>query len=1482
MRPRKATASAARLLTGAALLCVLVVASANPGSAPTADAISVGPPAEVAAGFEARESAIAVDDGGGIYVAMEQFISAGSDGSVNQNILVASSDTGAVSYTDPRFIATGAVWTPAIAAGGPGDAYIAYVSGNPSITTPVFSASVNVARTSDGGQNWNYTTVAGPGSAGAATNVDFHVDVDVDANGIVYVAWAESGTDSSAESAKNPYLVRMARSFDGGVTFDAPFTVAGPLLNPQEDAPTDRWFPRDAQVAVTPDGEAHVAWTECLTGGEENCTSFRLRSAFQPVGTLGFSSPVTLATYQFLNGNYEIAVDDAGVLSAVYTVQQELSSTIMYAQTDHGPAATLRNLSRTPNDFFGQFPRVSVDDAGFIWVAWSQDPSFSPDGSVPNEIFVMHSVDGGATFSDPIEPLNISQSPDISSFFFPGLATDGQGTIVAWTEREDPVRILSRRIECSNRIDGVVYDGDMAIDNHHNRLKGVDLELRRLTVDLIETVGVAVSKSDGAYTFGCMEPGDYDVTARLDDAEAGGPTFEVVFGDGGLSPVGVRKAVTVPPGGGAHLTEDIIFSEAHVATDETVGGVTGDERYRLDDMANIYHRTRQFVDFAKRVLGVTPPGRPDTVTIHTYSDEALCCGAFYRNSDPPVIKFDPFDSHFGERDEAGEQGPENIEWHEFGHHLFRTFVTDENYTYPGHAGWVNPATVGAMNEATGEFLGALASQFIDGTPDSNYDGFGDLESGGWKAWTDEEFAIAALLWDLVDSHSDFMDATVVKRDGSEHVPSLYWDLIDLEPRAVWSLLDALPETDATVASLRDVLYASALVPAQHKLIVYDLDGDGVDDVSEIDHLFLMHGFFEINPNAIAGDASVSEIDSAHGDYWVGKLIGRSDHVDADGPGGATALTPRRHKPEVPAAHLRMNVTDTNGAPLQGAVATINLAYPEGPSTLTKRLETGVGDLLHVEMPPHYPGPLAPGEAIPACNPAIDYEIDVTVSVSLNGVVSADTFSFDNCVYTHAIAAATGGFALTAEFTFPAAATATPSPTATATATHTPSPTASPTPTNTGTPTNTPTRTPTPTNTSTPTRTPTPTSTATPTPTNTPNPAAKRFYLCGGGSLCMPASQPGHVINLGSGGSWSWSAPLALVGDIAGTRYTVRIYVGSLDPVLSTTVRADILIGGEVVATTSFTAGAHPPSYSTLFRFINDGVDPSVTGTTTVELRVTHISGGNPSIIWGGFPPDQATQNANLEIPGEGPGPTATSTSTPTATATPWPDIDGDGVPGDIDNCASVANPTQLNTDRAPITTPGVAPIDITIAYDDAFGDACDPDDDNDGIGDDAEPAGCNGSGALDAVLFDTDGDRTGDAAECALGSNPGSAASKPANPTPGDVDKDRLPDVLEIAIGSNPNDGDSDDDGINDGFEYKGYNTSPNGTDTDGDGCADDTEITDVTGSRKTDIVDLFLVAQSMDHTARPNHDITKDGAVNVVDLFLVAANTTDTVCPAQ
>lgn len=225
-----------------------------------------------------------------------------------------------------------------------------------------------------------------------------------------------------------------------------------------------------------------------------------------------------------------------------------------------------------------------------------------------------------------------------------------------------------------------------------------------------------------------------------------------------------------------------------------------------------------------------------------------------------------------------------------------------------------------------------------------------------------------------------------------------------------------------------------------------------------------------------------------------------------------------------------------------------------------------------------------------------------------------------------------------------------------------------------------------------------------------------------------------------------------------------------------------------------------------------------------------------------------------------------------------PDGDADGVPDATDNCPNTPNADQLNTDSAPIVTAGVGPADVTIAMSDAAGDACDTDDDNDGILDVNETAGCNGSGPLNPLAADTDGDRVIDGAECALGSNPGSAASRPAVGG-ADTDRDGLSDAFEASIGGNPNNPDSDGDGITDGVEYKGYGTSPIVVDSDGDGCSDGREIASVDANKLVNSTDLLIVASNFGQPSRPNLDINKNGAINSADLLLVTTLFNPTPC---
>ncbi len=221
------------------------------------------------------------------------------------------------------------------------------------------------------------------------------------------------------------------------------------------------------------------------------------------------------------------------------------------------------------------------------------------------------------------------------------------------------------------------------------------------------------------------------------------------------------------------------------------------------------------------------------------------------------------------------------------------------------------------------------------------------------------------------------------------------------------------------------------------------------------------------------------------------------------------------------------------------------------------------------------------------------------------------------------------------------------------------------------------------------------------------------------------------------------------------------------------------------------------------------------------------------------------------------------------------DSDGDHVIDTVDNCPGVANNDQANHDRdlVDLSAYGKTFNDITWPDSDTSGDACDDDDDNDGMADAVELAGtaCGGN-STDPLLRDTDGDNALDGAECVLGSSPLSAASRPPKPAV-DGDRDGLSDAAETSLGTSPLRSDTDGDTIPDGVEVKGYNSDPLSLDTDQDGCEDRREIASVNQDRKVNVFDFALVAQaagSMTMYYAP-FDLTRDGSVNVLDLLLMS-----------
>jgi putative hemolysin/C1A family cysteine protease len=233
-----------------------------------------------------------------------------------------------------------------------------------------------------------------------------------------------------------------------------------------------------------------------------------------------------------------------------------------------------------------------------------------------------------------------------------------------------------------------------------------------------------------------------------------------------------------------------------------------------------------------------------------------------------------------------------------------------------------------------------------------------------------------------------------------------------------------------------------------------------------------------------------------------------------------------------------------------------------------------------------------------------------------------------------------------------------------------------------------------------------------------------------------------------------------------------------------------------------------------------------------------------------------------------PTPTLTPTRTATPTKTPTPastsctgDADCDGVLDAVDNCPTVYNPNQLNSDGG--RRPNGSRIPGQWASNpsqDKLGDACDPDDDNDGLPDSQE----FDDRCPYRLVADSDGDTVPDGYEVAMETNPCDPASMPMCTGGTDGDRDGIRDCVEHSRYNTC---------AYTGDLSPGYSSCANPTDSDGDGCADTLEVLDLNGDRFVDSGDQGILAKRLagktpsDAPASESvFDLNKDGYVDSGD----------------
>jgi hypothetical protein len=196
----------------------------------------------------------------------------------------------------------------------------------------------------------------------------------------------------------------------------------------------------------------------------------------------------------------------------------------------------------------------------------------------------------------------------------------------------------------------------------------------------------------------------------------------------------------------------------------------------------------------------------------------------------------------------------------------------------------------------------------------------------------------------------------------------------------------------------------------------------------------------------------------------------------------------------------------------------------------------------------------------------------------------------------------------------------------------------------------------------------------------------------------------------------------------------------------------------------------------------------------------------------------------------------------------------------------VPNPDQINTDGQRRPNGSIFGAWASNPAQDAAGDACDADDDNDGLLD---------SGEFDdhcpyRLVADSEGDRVLDGFEVATGYNPCSAASRPTWEGGGDSDGDGFLDGVE-RTGYNTCILASD--------SFPGYNACINPADSDGDICEDWIEIVDLDGNRVSNVNDVYIVIarafppQPANTVETVLCDLDGNGTVNINDVYLAVLN---------
>jgi hypothetical protein len=422
------------------------------------------------------------------------------------------------------------------------------------------------------------------------------------------------------------------------------------------------------------------------------------------------------------------------------------------------------------------------------------------------------------------------------------------------------------------------------------------------------------------------------------------------------------------------LVKDIRLDEP----DELIGSPFDLQPDQYANAGLVYYYTREGWHIAALLLGQSLDLQPLNVRIYSSLPQLPGAGAYWHgpierkdgrwSNIAPVIELDPAYSNFSWHNRR------DVVLHEFGHHLMADSYDNfmpRAVNDTAHAGFTNPSTTDSWTEGFATFFAAWAKRDGLRSPDASIwrDGAAaynlEVNHLAWSESFGEEFAVASLLWDLLDP-IDPTDCTYLPVTGYASQPVItataqtaYCDYVQIDSNELWPILSGTgpfsmrsssPAAPAGYPYIFDMVDLYEALQAHYFFYAgdNDLPLQTANSLDPIDELFIAHGFF--------ADVNLQNLT-----YDLGEEIGTTSGLTLTiGADSFPARSPRRSPPPTPNSYIGYELYDAAaGAAMPPGVSDYFLVEvlfdaPHENYNYSYEIYSGEpGRLLYIGPPAHY-------------------------------------------------------------------------------------------------------------------------------------------------------------------------------------------------------------------------------------------------------------------------------------------------------------------------------------------------------------------------------------------------------------------------------------------------------------------------------------------------------------------------------------------------